>query len=210
MESSGLRAGARERGMSMKGKGCLGLACGFLGLLAVLGFAVCGLVGAAATWGTAVGIGYSIQAGTAHIPDLALGPDNGLHVVGMTDLRTFVHDIAEQAVRESAICDRVLEQVRQSPEALAALGEPVAVSDVLSVRTFSVDLQSGRKANLTLELRGTRSTGKLTVVAHGGRGVLHLGQIATIELTGSEWDFDRLELYLPHSQEHLDLLSLAR
>ena len=55
----------------MKGKGCLGVTCGFLGLFAVFGFAVCALLGAAATWGTAAGFGYAIQSGTARIPDLA-------------------------------------------------------------------------------------------------------------------------------------------
>ena len=194
----------------MKGKGCLGVTCGVLGILAVFGFAICALLGAVATWGTATGIGYAIQTGTARIPEFAIGSDHGLHVVGMTDLRTFVHDVAEQAVRESGFCDQVLEQVRQMPQALAALGEPVGVADVLGVRTFSYDLQSGGKANLTLELRGTLSTGKLTVVAHGGPGVLPLGQLGTIKLGESEWDFDRLELYLPDSQEHIDLLYLAR
>ena len=194
----------------MKGRGCLGLTCGFLGLLAVFGFAICGLLGAAATWGTATGVGYAIQSGTARIPDLAIGSDYGLHVVGMTDLRTFVHDTVELAVRESGFCDRVLEQVRQTPQALAALGEPVRVADVLGVRTFGYDLQSGGQANLTLELRGTRSTGRLTVVAHGGQGVLQLGQLGTIKLGESEWDFDLLELYLPDSQEHIDLLYRAR
>lgn len=194
----------------MKGRGCLGLTCGFLGLLAVFGFAFCALVGAAATWGTATGVGYAIQSGTARIPELAIGSDHGLHVVGMTDLRSFVHDVAEQAVRGSGFCDRVLEQVRQNPQALAALGEPVEVADVLGVRTFSFDLATGGKAHLTLELRGTQSTGQLTVVAHGGKGVLELGQLGTVKLGESEWDFDRLELYLPDSQEHIDLLFLAR
>jgi len=194
----------------MKGKGCLGVTCGFLGLLAVFGFGICALLGAATTWGTATGVGYAIQSGAARIPELAFGPDHGLHVVGMTNLGTFVHGVVDQAVRESGFCDRVLERVRQSPQALAALGEPVGVSDVLGVRTFSYDLQSGGKANLTLELRGTRGTGKLSVVAHGGRGVLQLGQLGAIELGESEWDFDWLELYLPDSQEHLDLLYLAR
>jgi len=128
----------------------------------------------------------------------------------MTDIRTFVDDLIEQAVEDSGVCDRVLEQVRQTPQALAALGEPVGVADVLGVRTFGFDLVSGGKANLTLELRGTRSTGRLTVVAHGRPGVLHLGQLATIELGESEWDFDRLELYLPDRQEHIDLLNIAR
>jgi hypothetical protein len=84
------------------------------------------------------------------------------------------------------------------------------VADVLGVRTFTIDPVSGGKANLTLELRGTLSTGKLTVVAHSGPGVLHLGRLATIKLGESDWDFDRLVLYLPDSQEHIDLLFLAR
>jgi hypothetical protein len=194
----------------MKGKGCLGVTCGFLGLLAVFGFAICALLGAAATWGTATGVGYAIQSGTARIPDLAIGSDHGLHVVGMTDLWTFVHDIVEQGVKESGFCDRVLEQVRQTPQALAALGEPVGVADVLGVRTFSYDLVSGGKANLTLELRGTLGTGRLEVVAHHGPAELRLGRIGTIKLGESEWDFDRLELYLPDRQEHLDLLNSTR
>lgn len=194
----------------MKGRGCLGLTCGFLGLLAVFGFATCGLLGAAAAWGTATGVGYAIQSGTARIPDLAIGTDYGLHVVGMKDLETFVHDTVRLAVRESGFCDHVLEQVRQTPRALAALGEPVEVADVLGVRTFSFGLASGGKANLTLELSGTQSTGQLTVVAHGGPGVLRLGQLGTVKLGETEWDFDRLELYLPDSQEHIDLLFLAR
>ena len=194
----------------MKGKRCLGVTCGFLGLLAVFGFAACALLGAAITWGTAAGFGYAIQSGTARIPDLAIGSDHGLHVVGMTDLRTFVDDLVERSVRESGFCDRVLEQVRQRPLALAALGEPVGVADVLGVRTFTIDPVAGGKANLTLELRGTLGTGRLDVVAHGGPGVLHLGRLATIKLGESEWDFDRLVLYLPDSQEHIDLLFLAR
>jgi hypothetical protein len=128
----------------------------------------------------------------------------------MTDLRTLVDDLVEQAVKDSGFCDRVLEQVRQRPQVLAALGEPVGVADVLGVRTFAFDLVSGGKANLTLELRGTLSTGKLEVVAHRGPGALRLGRIATIELGDSRWDFDRLELHLPDRQEHIDLLFLAR
>ncbi|MBM3121638.1 MAG: hypothetical protein FJZ97_05575 [Chloroflexi bacterium] len=194
----------------MNGKGCLGVTCGVLGVFAVFGFAICGLLGAAARWGTATGVGYAIQSGIARIPDLAIGSDYGLHVVGMKDLETFVHDTVHLAVRESGFCDHVLEQVRQNPQARAALGEPVEVADVLGVRTFSIDLASGGKANLTLELRGALGRGRLTVVAHGGPGVLQLGQLGTIKHGESEWDFDRLELYLPDSQEHIDLLFLAR
>jgi hypothetical protein len=194
----------------MKGKGCLGLTCGLIGILAISGFAICGLLGAAATWGTATGVGYALRTGTVRIPDLAIGSDHGLHVVGMQDLETIVHDTVELAVRESGFCERVLDQVRQTPQALAALGEPVIVSDILGVRTFSFDLASGGKANLTLELRGTRGTGELTVVAHGGRGALRLGQLGTIKIGETDWDYDRLELYLPDGQEHLDLLFLAR
>ena len=128
----------------------------------------------------------------------------------MTDLRTFVDELVERSVRESGFCDRVLEQVRQRPLALAALGEPVGVADVLGVRTFTIDPVAGGKANLTLELRGTLGTGRLDVVAHRGPGGLHLGRLATIELGESDWDFDRLVLYLPDSQEHIDLLFLAR
>lgn len=194
----------------MNGKGCLGVTCGLLGVLAVFGFALCGVLGAAAAWGTATGVGYAIRTGTARIPNLAIGSDHGLHVVGMLDLETVVHDALEQAVRETGFCDQVLEQIRHRPEILAALGEPVIVADVLGVRRFSYDLASGGKVNLTLELRGAQGTGELTVVAHGGRGVLRLGRLATISLGESDWDFDRLELYLPGSQEHFDLLYLAR
>jgi hypothetical protein len=179
-------------------------------VLAVFGFALCGVLGAAAAWGTATGVGYAIRTGTARIPDLAIGADHGLHVVGMLDLETVVHDALEQAVKETGFCDQVLEQIRNRPDILAALGEPVIVADVLGVRRFSYDLSSGGKANLTLELRGTQGTGELTVVAHGGRGVLRLGRLATISLGESDWDFDRIVLYLSGSQEHFDLLYLAR
>jgi len=194
----------------MNGKGCLGFGCGFLALVAVFGFGICALLGAAATWGTAVGIGHALETGTARIPLLGLGPDYGIHVVGMTDLRTFVDDLVEQAVKDSGFCDRVLEQVRQTPPALAALGEPIGEATVLAVRTFSIDPVTGGKANLTLELRGSLGAGKLEVVAHRGPGALRLGRIATIELGDSRWDFDRLELHLPDRREHIDLLFLAR
>jgi hypothetical protein len=121
-----------------------------------------------------------------------------------------VDDLVEQAVKDSGFCDRVLEQVRQTPPALAALGEPIGEATVLAVRTFSIDPVTGGKANLTLELRGSLGAGKLEVVAHRGPGALRLGRIATIELGDSRWDFDRLELHLPDRPEHIDLLFLAR
>ena len=74
-----------------------------------------------------------------------------------------------------------------------------------------------------LERQGYYGTGLNEIVQHsgapkgslyhyfpGGKGVLELGQLGTVKLGESEWDFDRLELYLPDSQEHIDLLFLAR
>jgi hypothetical protein len=194
----------------MNGRGCLGVACGFLALVAVFGFGICALLGAAATWGTAVGVGHAIETGTARVPVFGLGTDYGLHVVGMTDIRTFVEDLVEQAVEDSGFCDRALEQVRQRPLALAALGEPLGEATVLAVRTFSIDPVTGGKANLTLEVRGSLGTGKLEVVAHRGPGALRLGRIATFEFGDGEWDFDRLDLRMQDSQEHIDLLLLDR
>jgi len=194
----------------MNGQRCLGVTCGFLAVLAVLGMGFCALTGAFVTRAVAVGVGRTAEVAVHSIPDWAFGWGDRHPFVINADIPALVEDLVEHAVTGSGICNRVEAQVRLSPQAQAALGEPIGEVAVLKVHTFSFDPVTGGRAGLKLEVRGPHGKGELEVVAHRGSGVLRLGRIITLRVGDSEWDFDRLELYLPDRQEHIDLLNLAR
>jgi len=86
----------------------------------------------------------------------------------------------------------------------------VEAGSLLAVRQFRLNLLTGGRAELTLQVNGSQATGDLEIVAHRHPGTVRLARPWSYGPSDGQWDLERLVLTLPDQRETIDLLFLAR